>query len=150
MHRQHKNPPCPCPVECRKMSISSTGKMGRTFHFWHVPGSRPSHQYIFLIHNHQLSILLSLHKCAYCTIFSNHLSQNTPSNTPPNSSHLYPTHTHFLHPLHSILLPPRGTLSLDKSIPKYTPIPSPTYTHKSLTFPSKIPKNSLKSLFFNR
>nr|DAV37772.1 MAG TPA: hypothetical protein [Bacteriophage sp.] len=48
------------------------------------------------------------------------------------------------------ILPSPGTLSPDKNIPKYTPIPSPTYTHKSFTFPLKIAKNGLKSLFFNR
>ena len=55
--RYSQNPPCPCPIECRILSVSSTQAVGRTFHFLDVPGSRPSPQYIFLIHNYQLWIL---------------------------------------------------------------------------------------------
>ena len=128
MHRQYRDRPCP--VECRKMSISGTQAVGRTFRFWHVPGSKPRSQYIFLIHNHQLSILFSLHKCAYCTIFSNYLPQKHTTKSIP----------FFPLPISISIIHCTQSLSL----------PSSTYTHKSLTFPSKIPKNGLKSLFFNR
>lgn len=80
---------------------------GTLFIFLDAPGSRPRSQYIFLIHNRQLSILFSLHKCAYCTIFSNYQSQNTPSNTPPNSSHfpLFPIYFPSSTALHPSPLP---------------------------------------------
>ena len=41
--------------------------MGHTFHFWDVPGSRKKPQYIFLIHNYQLSILFSIILYTSCT-----------------------------------------------------------------------------------
>nr|DAG35440.1 MAG TPA: hypothetical protein [Bacteriophage sp.] len=140
-------PPFPCPVECWILSISSTQAVGRTFHFLDVPGSRPSPQYIFLIHNHQLSILFSFIIYTFRTTISTKIPIHP---ILPNFliSPIYPAPALY-HTLYH-LLPSPGTFSLDKNTPKIYPY-TISYIHPQIThFPSKIPKNGLKSLFFNR
>ena len=125
--------------------------MGDTFHFLDVPGSRKSPQYIFLIHNHQLWIPFST--ILYTLFTTIHTIIHT-KYQPISFSQISKYHSYFPSrnsiSLSTIFFPPRGILSLDKNIPKCTTIPYPTCTHKSLTFPHKIPKNGLKSLFLNR
>nr|DAE88647.1 MAG TPA: hypothetical protein [Caudoviricetes sp.] len=38
------------------LSFPALKLWGRTFHFWDVPGNKPSPQYIFLIHNQEITI----------------------------------------------------------------------------------------------
>lgn len=117
--------------------------MGDTFHFWGIPGSRPRSQYIFLVHNHQLWISISLIPYTFCTTISTKIptSSNNHNLSPINS--IYPFPCSYL-----------GILSPDQNIQKiYLYTLSYIYlqiTHLSITFPSKMPKNGLKSLFFNR
>ena len=97
---------------------------GHTFHFLNVLGSRPRSQYIFLVHNHQLWISISLIPYTFCTTISTKI---------PTSSN-----NHNLSPINSIypfyLFLPRVHFSLTKISKKYIPILSPTYTYKSLIF----------------
>ena len=128
--------------------------MGRTFHFLDVPGSRPRSQYIFLIHNQETTFQLTYYR---------YIFPLNPINFTYSTLQQTIFYWHPILPLSSFSIyqqiitrplqhshPTPGILSLTKNIPKYYPIPSPTYTSESLTFPSKMPKNGLKSLFFNR
>lgn len=128
--------------------------MGCTFHFLDVPGSKPSPQYIFLIHNQEITFYRNILFIILSLIPNNsqqshqYLSYWHPILLLPSLPNL--SINNFLKPFQPIPLPSPGTLFPDKNIQKTHHIPSSTYTHKSFTFPSKIPKNGLKSLFFNR
>lgn len=115
--------------------------------FWTFPAAdrAPSTSFLFIITNYQFVIF-------HITIqFAQQSPQKLPFFQPlSNLSNLHLI-SHPSTPSHSLPSPlPRGTLFPDKNIPKCTPIPSPTYIHKPLIFLLKIPKNGLKSLFFNR
>ena len=126
-------------------------RMGHTFHFLDVPGIRSKPQYIFLIHNYQLWILFSPILYTLSTKIHTIIptKYQTISYSQTSKYHSYFLSRHSIS-LSTIYFPTPGTLSLDKNIPKCTTIPSPTFTYKPLTFSSKTPKNSLKSLFSNR
>nr|DAG52616.1 MAG TPA: hypothetical protein [Caudoviricetes sp.] len=122
--------------------------MGRLSIFLTFPaaGRSPSTSFLFIITNYQF----------YFLSFSIHFAQQF---LQKYQSILFSQISLFLLSIpsrHSItlslypLLPSPGILFPDENIPKYHPIPSPTYAPESLTFPSKTPKNGLKSLFFNR
>ena len=118
--------------------------------FFSDPRQQSKPQYISFIHNYQLWILFST--ILYVLSTTIHTIIHT-KYQPISFSQISKYHSYFPS-RHSIALSPSfpypGTLFPDKNIPKCTSIPSPTYTHKSFTFRSKIPKNGLKSLFFNR
>lgn len=114
--------------------------------FWTFPAAdrAPSTSFLFIITNYQFVIF--------------HIAIQFAQQSPQKlSSFQFLSNLSNLHlishpstPSHSLPTPTRGTFSPDKNTPKYIPIPYPIYTHKSLAFPPKITKNSLKSLFFNR
>ena len=119
-------------------AFPALNQIGDTFHFLDVPGSSRSHQYIFLIHNYQLWILFS--PILYTLSTTIHTIIPTKYQT-ISYSQISKYHSYFLS-RHSISLstiysPSQGTLFPDKNIPKYTPIPSPTYIHNSLIFHQK-------------
>lgn len=115
--------------------------------FWTFPAAdrAPSTSFLFIITNYQFVIFhiaIQFAQQSPQKLSSFQFLSNLPN------LHLIPSRHSIT--LSTLSFPPRGTLFPDKTIPKCTPIPSPTYTHKSLIFPLKIPKNGLKSLFFNR
>lgn len=121
-----------------KWAFPALKPWGCPFHFLNVPGSRPSPQYIFLIHNHQLPICYILYLYTFCTII---LAKIT----------FFPSHpNHHSNSLITFLPYPGYTFPWQKYSKIYPYTLSSTYTHKSLIFHQKYQKSGLKSLFFNR
>lgn len=146
-----KTTPCPCPVECRILSISGTQAVGILFIFeaFQAAAAAPSTSFLFIITNYEFYFL------SFSIYLAQQFAQQSPQKLPSfqflsNLPNLYLILSRHSITLSTICYPTPGILFPDKNIQKYTPIPSPTCTHKSLIFPSKIPKNGLKSLFFNR
>ena len=120
---------------------------GILFIFWtfQAAGRAPSTSFLFIITNYQFVIF-------HITI---QFAQQSPQKLPSfqflsilSNLHLI---SHPSTPSHSLPPPYTGVhFPLTKIFQKYTTIPSPTYTCNSLTFPLKMSKNGLKSLFFNR
>lgn len=104
----------------------------------------PSTSFLFIITNYQFVIF-------HITI---QFAQQSPQKLPSFQFLSNLPNLHLILSRHSITLstfsPTPGTFSPAKNTPKYIPIPSLICTNKSLTFPLKMPKNGLKSLFFNR
>nr|DAT26376.1 MAG TPA: hypothetical protein [Bacteriophage sp.] len=76
------------------------------------------HIFIYILHNNPRKNTTSFPNLSYPQTFL----ISYPSH-PNHNSNFSTTHS-----------PPRGILFPDKNIPKYHPVPSPTYTPKSITF----------------
>jgi hypothetical protein len=66
------------------MSISSTQAVGHTFHFLDIPGSKPSPQYIFLIHPQEITIYRNI-----LHIILSSIPNNSINISPIGSQHYY-------------------------------------------------------------
>ena len=119
-----------------KWAFPALAPMGHTFHFLDVPGSRPSPQYIFFIHNHQLWLLFSPILYTLSTTIHTIIptKYQTISYSKISKYHSYFPSRYSISLSNQPYSPTPGTLSPDKNMPKYTSIPSPTCAHKSLNF----------------
>ena len=150
--RYRQNHALPLPwCSAVKWAFPALDKVGDTFHFLGIPGSRPKPQYIFLIHNQEITIYRNI-----LHIISSLILNNFTNTSPIGSQYYYsPSHpnlsiNNFLTPFQPIPLPYPGYTFPWQKHPKMHHYTLSYMRPWISNFFIKIPKNGLKSLFLNR